>query len=120
MADAIVLLIVMIIIIFAIKSSIRHFKGEGACCGGGSKRLPKEKDKVLSNPVIGEKILRIEGMHCERCRQSVEAAVNKIAGAAAKADLKKNQAVVSFDRPIDDDVLKKAVEDAGFKVTSIL
>ncbi len=119
MTDAIILLITTVIILFAIKGSIKHFKGEGACCGGGSKGLVKEKDKVLDHPKIGEKTIRIEGMHCDRCRQSVASSLNKIDGVAAKVDLKKNQAVVSYDRPVEDSVLKKAVEDAGFKVVSV-
>ncbi len=32
---------------------------------------------------------------------------------------KKEEAVVSYDREIDDDDLKKAVEEAGFKVVDI-
>ncbi len=33
MADSIILLFVLVIIIFAVKGSIKHFKGEGGCCG---------------------------------------------------------------------------------------
>ena len=43
----------------------------------------------------------------------------KIEGASAKVNLKKEEAVVSYDREIDDDDLKKAVEEAGFKVVDI-
>ena len=39
--------------------------------------------------------------------------------ASAKVNLKKEEAVVSYDREIDDDDLKKAVEEAGFKVVDI-
>ena len=35
MADTIIILVVVVILIFALKGSIRHFRGEGACCGGG-------------------------------------------------------------------------------------
>ncbi len=35
MADTIIILVVVMILIFALKGSIRHFRGEGACCGGG-------------------------------------------------------------------------------------
>ena len=36
MVNVIIVLILVILLSFAVKSSIRHFKGEGACCGGGS------------------------------------------------------------------------------------
>lgn len=45
MADSIILLFVLVIIIFAVKGSIKHFKGEGGCCGGGSKGLIKAERK---------------------------------------------------------------------------
>ena len=55
MVDIIILLIVLVIIIFAVKGTIKHFKGEGACCGGGSKGLIKTEEKKLQHPKIGEK-----------------------------------------------------------------
>lgn len=58
-------------------------------------------------------------MHCKNCVQSVTEAINEIEGASAKVSLKKGQAVVSFDREIDDDALYIAVEGAGFQVVSI-
>ena len=45
--------------------------------------------------------------------------LNKIDGVAAKVDLKKNRAIVSFDRPVEDETLRLAVEKVGFKVVSI-
>ena len=48
MVDIIILLIVLVIIIFAVKGTIKHFKGEGACCGGGSKGLIKPKKRNCS------------------------------------------------------------------------
>lgn len=36
MVDIFILLVVLAIILLAIKSSIKHFKGQGSCCGGGS------------------------------------------------------------------------------------
>ena len=50
MIDAIILLIVLVIMIFAVKGTIKHFKGEGPCCGGGSGSLTVKEDKKLTNP----------------------------------------------------------------------
>lgn len=120
MENAIILLILVVILAFALKETIRHFKGQGACCGGGSgsreSKIPKKK---LSGTVIGKKTVRIEGMHCENCVKSVTKAINQLEGASAKVSLKEKKAVVSYDRPLDNEKLKKAVENAGFKVVSI-
>ena len=69
--------------------------------------------------MIGKKTVHIEGMSCDHCVQSVKKALNAIEGASARVDLQKKEAVVSYDHEIENDVLKKTVEKAGFQVTSI-
>lgn len=112
-----VIVILIIIIFFAVKNSIKHAKGEGSCCGGGGSDKPERK--MLKGKKLGEKIIYIEGMHCEHCKNSVEGAINKIEGAKASVNLKKNIAVVSFDREISDEELRNAVEKKDFKVIRI-
>lgn len=112
-----VIAILVIIIFFAVKSSIKHTKGEGSCCGGGSSDKPERKR--LEGKKLGEKIIYIEGMHCDHCKNSVESAINEIEGARAKVSLKKNTALVSYDREISDEELKAAVEGKDFKVVRI-
>ena len=113
----IVLLIVIVIAAFAIKNSIGHFKGEGGCCGGGETILPDEKQ--LTGQKIGEKTVHIEGMHCENCKNRVERAINRIDGAVGKVNLKKKTALVSFDRDVSDEEIRKAVENLDYKVVGI-
>ena len=121
MGDAIIMVVILIVLIFAVKGSLKHFKGEGACCGGGSGSVKpkKPKKKTLDGPVIGRRTIRISGMHCQNCVNSVTNALNAIDGVSAKVNLKDNSAEVSFDRPVDVADLKQAVEKAGFKVVSI-
>ena len=61
MADIIVVLIVIVLLGFALRGAIRHFKGDSPCCGGGT-GIIKTDDKELKNPVIGKKTVHIEGM----------------------------------------------------------
>ena len=75
MTDVIILLIILIVLIYGVKGTVKHFKGEGACCGGGSAPV-KAKRKVLKKPKIGEKVIQIEGMHCDHCKQSVTSELN--------------------------------------------
>ena len=121
MSDAMIMIVILIVLIFAVKGSWRHFKGEGACCGGGSGSVKpkKPKRKTLDGPVIGRRTIRISGMHCQNCVNSVTNALNAIDGVSAKVNLKDNSAEVSYDRPVDVADLKQAVERAGFKVDGI-
>lgn len=121
MANVIIVAVLVLIAVVAVKSSAKHFRGEGSCCGGGNTGITK-KDipvKVLENPKIGEKIVDISGMHCENCVYSVTKAINRMEGASAEVDLKKKRAVVSYDREISADAIRKAVEEEGFQVTDI-
>lgn len=112
MANLIIIAILVIIAALAITPTVKHFKGQGACCGGGGGTI--REDKKLDAPKLGEKRFRIEGMHCEKCRNSVERAVNRLDGAVCRVDLRRKLAVVSYSREIDDEEIKKAVERAGY------
>ena len=120
MIDAVIVILVVIVVALALKSSVKHFKGEGGCCGGSGADSVKEiPEKQLSGIKLGEKIVYISGMHCSRCTVSVMKAINKIEGASAKVSLKQNRAVVSYDRELSDATIRIAVEKQGFKVTEI-
>lgn len=114
MADIIIILIVLAALCFAARGAIRRQRN--GCCGGSVPQVPEKK---LDGPKIGEKIITIEGMHCENCKNSVERQINRIDGAAAKVDLRKKIAVVSMSRQVPDEELIKAVERADFKVVRI-
>lgn len=121
MENVIIILILVVLLSFAVKNSIKHFKGEGACCGGGSGsvRTKKPKKKKLDGPVIGKRTIEISGMHCRNCVNSVTRALNSIDGVAAKVSLRDSRADVLLDRIVDENDLRHAVEGAGFKVISI-
>ncbi len=119
MATAIVVIVLVIIVALAAQNAYSHMKGEGACCGGGGSDEFNEPDKELDGEIVGTKTIKIEGMHCNHCVNSVKRSLNKLDGVSAKVDLANNEAVVSFNREVEDDELKMAVERVDFKVTSI-
>lgn len=121
MVNVIIVLILVVLLSFAVKSSIRHFKGEGACCGGGSGtvKTKKPKKKKLDGPVVAKRTVEISGMHCQNCANSVSRALNGIDGVAARVNLHANRAEVLMDRMVDEDELKHAVEEAGYGVVDI-
>ena len=71
MGTAIIIVVLVIIVIFAVKSGIKHGKGEGGCCGSGG--TMKEDKKVLAGDIIATKLVTIEGMHCDNCKNSIKA-----------------------------------------------
>ena len=120
MVDIIIVLIVIALLVLALKGSIKHFKGEGACCGCGSGSVVLDiPEKKLENPVLGKKVLKVSGMHCEHCVKAVTEAIKKVDGASAKVNLSQNEAVVSYDRELDEENLKRVVKDAGYRVVSV-
>ena len=65
------------------------------------------------------KTMTIEGMMCTHCSGRVESALNAIDGVSAKVDLEKKTATVTLSADVADEVLRKAVTDAGYEVVSI-
>lgn len=121
MANAVIIIALVLIVVFALRGSAKHFKGEGGCCGGGGGTVKREEipEKELEGAKLGEKVLSISGMHCDHCVSSVTKAINRIDGASARVSLKRGEAVVSYDRMLSDEALKTAVEAQGFQVTAI-
>ncbi len=66
-----------------------------------------------------EKVISINGMNCAHCQAAVEKALNSIENVEARVDLKEKIATVNMDSEIANDVLKNAVEEAGFEVVAI-
>ena len=116
MENYIVVGILIVLIVIALFRTKKHFKG-GGCCGSGSNTIRSRKK--LTEPKIGERVLTVEGMHCENCEIRVENALNRLDGVACKVNWKKKTAAVSYSTEVSDDVLKETVEKMGYKVTGI-
>lgn len=66
------------------------------------------------------KLLKIEGMTCGHCVMHVQSALEAVPGVkAAKVDLLERQALVDGDA-LDDQALRAAVSDAGYRVVQII
>ena len=67
-----------------------------------------------------EKTMKITGMMCGHCEARVKKVLEAVEGVAeAKVSHEAGTAVVTLSAPVDDAVLKKAVEDQDDKVTEI-
>ena len=116
MGNVIILAILLVMIVLAVNSGRKHFKGSGGCCGGGGEERPHKK---LEEPAVGQRVLSVEGMHCESCQARIEKAIDRLDGVVCKTNLHKKTATVTFSQPVSDDTLKEIVEKLGYRVTEI-
>ena len=62
-----------------------------------------------------EKVITVEGMMCAHCQMHVQKALAAVEGVQeANVDLEAKKATVKLSADVADDILKKAVEDAGY------
>jgi len=60
MPDIIIVVILVIVVAVGIRETVKHFKGQGACCGGST---VKPQKKRLKNKVVRTYTFHIDGMH---------------------------------------------------------
>lgn len=123
MADVIAVIVLAILIggavTYIVNAKKKGVKCIGCPAGGncpGSGKAPKKK---LEGRVIGRKTMKISGMNCAHCANDVAMMLNQIDGVRAEVNLPKGIARIEYDRNVEDDVLKNAVEKAGFGVADI-
>lgn len=102
---------------------IRHSRKVllAGCCGSDGDPTPKKirvRDRDL-NHYPYEKILDISGMTCRNCAAHVQNSLNTLDGVYSKVDLDRKKAVVHMKEDLPDEVLRKAVADAGYAVGAV-
>lgn len=115
MENAIIIAILVVVVVIALLRAKKHFRG--GCCGSGGNTIRSKK--ALTQPKLGEKVLTVEGMHCENCQARVENALNRLDGVVCKVNLRKKTATVSYSVPVSDEQLKAPLEKLGYMVTAI-
>ena len=80
----------------------------------------KIKSKSERKSFSMQKTIKIEGMMCGHCEATVKKTLEAVSGVeSAEVSHKKGTAVVELNTAVSDDILKKAVEDKDYTVTSI-
>lgn len=118
MGNIIIIAILAVVLFAAVRSSVKHFKGEGGCCGGSTAVKPERKK--LYGDVVCRMIVKIEGMHCENCSNRIERRINEMDGVACRVSLKKKEAAITAVREIDKADIIEAVVELGYEVTAII
>jgi len=87
---------------------------------------PTEKIETAKNIIKNNggnnmnKKLIVEGMSCGHCKSAVEEAIKGIDGVEnAVVDLNNKTAVITLNKDVNNDVLSKAVTDAGYDVVEV-
>lgn len=115
MVNGIIIGILLIVLVLALMRVKRHFKG--GCCGSGR---PVATVKMLSDPRLGQKTLKLEGICCENCLIRVGNALNRLDGVSCTTHYADQTAIVSYSREVTDQELQAVVEKLGYSVREIL
>ncbi len=118
MSTAIIVIILVIICIFAVKSYTKKLS-HGCCGGGDSEKRIRVRDKNPDHYPHCFKI-GIEGMTCNHCKLKVENALNSETGVWALADLKDESATVHMKNPLSEDALRRIISHSGYMPTYII
>ncbi|WP_455719813.1 heavy-metal-associated domain-containing protein [Agathobacter sp.] len=119
MITIIIIAVIIIIAAIGLRETIKHSKGEGACCGGGAMKEDEEPSVVLDGEIVMKATVHIDGMHCMNCKNSVTRSLQKLGGVSAKVDLNDNAAYITATREVSDEEITFAIDRLDFKVTSI-
>ena len=102
-----------------VTNALRLRLWKGPTCPVTQEKTTKENQTMNQEETDMKKILTVEGMMCTHCSGRVESALNALPGVSAHVDLEKKTATVTAAPEVTDAMLRKAVEDAGYKVTKI-
>lgn len=115
MKDYIVVAVIVVLAAVGVVYALKHFKGQGGCCGGSHYRTKKKK----LPRVLYRKTFQVEGMHCDHCKARVEEVVNDMAGVAGTVDLKAGTLTVSYAEDVSDDLICQHLSRAGYPAAPV-
>ena len=85
-----------------------------------ARKKVKENVKEKEEEITMTKTMKIEGMMCGHCEAAVKKALEALDGVeAAEVSHEKGTAVVTMAKEVEDEVLKKTVEEKDYQVISI-
>ena len=94
-----------------------HFSGKDRPMRGALSGV--EINEIIKEENTMKKTMKIEGMMCKHCVAHVTKALEAIEGVKPEVSLEDKAAYLTLEKDVADEVLKKAVIDAGYEVTAI-
>jgi Cu2+-exporting ATPase len=96
-----------------------HKDGTVSAFAPSTKPAEVSEERITEEEPVMKKTMRIEGMMCVHCKARVEQALNDLPGVTGVVNLDAGTAEVSGPEEVADEVLTKAVTDAGYTVKGI-
>ncbi len=85
-----------------------------------SDSIPQSREEIQRKEVnTMKKTMYIDGMMCSHCTGTVTKVLNAVDGVSAEVSLEKKCAYIELSKEVSDDMLIKAVTDAGYEVKGI-
>ena len=120
MGTIIIVLILLVIVLTAVKATLKRILHGSACCG--KRDAPEKKVKVQDKDKSHypfKYVLSVDGMHCSNCTRHVENALNSIDGLWATASLENKSVTVLSKMELDSADLESEVREAGYTVLAV-
>ena len=120
MGTIFIIVILLVITAFAIKSIVHRIRHGSACCG--ERDAPEKKiqpaDKNKAN-YLYKYIVAVDGMHCSNCTRHVENVLNSLDGVWATASLETKSVTVLSKTEIEAEAFEDEISDAGYTVLAV-
>ena len=116
MATAIILILLILICIFSVKSYIK--KLAHGCCGTGDDEKSSETKADLSECKY-KYTVKVGGMSCKNCAAKIENVFNRKDGLYAKADFENGTAEIYSNAEVSEFTVRQTVVGLGYSVEGI-
>ena len=117
--NAVILAGLIAVIAAAAFFSLRRFRRGGGCCGEHETVKGQRAKDTNPRRYPYRATLSIGGMTCANCARRVENALNSLEGTMAKVSLENEKARVYLKEPPGEEVLRRAVSEAGYVVLEV-
>jgi len=114
-ASVLIIVIIALVLFFSVKETVKHFKGESGCCGGGKDTVKIKKQKLKT--IEYTQSFCIEGMKCQNCANRIDNELNSIQGINSKVSLKEKTVIVKADHNVIDQEIIDIINHLGYKAS---
>lgn len=111
MTDYIIIGVLIVCVFLGVRASVKRFRSKSSCCSGSTYVA---KSRKLSS-VAQKKTYRVDGMHCQHCVNRVMENIQDIPHTSASVNLKKGTVTVSMEQPVEEALIKAAIEKGGYQ-----
>ncbi|MDE5742342.1 MAG: cation transporter [Oscillospiraceae bacterium] len=117
MATAIILILLILICIFSVKSYIK--KLAHGCCGTGDDDEKASETKADLSECKYKYTVKVGGMSCKNCAAKIENVFNRKDGLYAKADFENGTAEIYSNAEVSEFTVRQTVVGLGYSVEGI-